>query len=128
MVIFSDMLPTSSSEAVVEYILFSPETLKEEAYISELEKYIAERLQISDYVITHKEFGVILMSKARFKRYLGEENRIINLGTAGGFTKPSNGYTFQFVQKHVAKVVNRLKENQSPAVGGHSPRKNVSLV
>lgn len=114
---FMYVLPTSPTEALVEYTLFSPETLKEEAYISELEKYIAERLQISDYEITHKEFGVIPMSKARFKRYLGKENRIINLGTAGGFTKPSTGYTFQFVQKHVAKVVNRLKENQSPAVG-----------
>ncbi|TVQ14026.1 MAG: lycopene cyclase [Bacteroidetes bacterium] len=114
---FMYVLPTSSTEALVEYTLFSPETLKEEDYISELEKYISERLQISEYEITHKEFGVIPMSKARFKRYLGEEKRIINLGTAGGFTKPSTGYTFQFVQKHVANVVNRLKKNQSPAVG-----------
>ena len=53
---------------------------------------------------------------ARFKRYMGAGNRIINIGTAGGFTKPSTGYTFQFVQKHLEQVAQRLKNGQSPAI------------
>ncbi len=113
---FMYVLPTSSTEALVEYTLFSERTLEEEEYITELENYIRDSLKISDYEITHREFGVIPMSKARFKRFQGEGNRIINLGTAGGFTKPSTGYTFQFVQKHVAQVAERLKRNQSPAI------------
>ncbi|MFW5726085.1 MAG: lycopene cyclase family protein, partial [Bacteroidota bacterium] len=32
------------------------------------------------------------------------------------FTKPSTGYTFQFVQKHLEQVAARLRANQSPAV------------
>jgi lycopene beta-cyclase len=113
---FMYVLPTSSTEALVEYTLFSERTLEEKEYITELENYIRDSLKISDYEITHREYGVIPMSKARFKRYQGKGNKIINLGTAGGFTKPSTGYTFQFVQKHVVQVAERLKRNQSPAI------------
>jgi lycopene beta-cyclase len=113
---FMYVLPTSSTDALVEYTLFSEKTLKEDEYIRELGKYIKNELKINDYEITHREFGVIPMTKARFKRYLGVENRIVNIGTAGGFTKPSSGYTFQFVQKHLAQVAERLKNNQSPAI------------
>ena len=113
---FMYVLPTSSTEALVEYTLFSEKTLKEEEYITELEKYIRDELKINNYEITHREFGVIPMTMARFKRYLGAGKRIINIGTAGGFTKPSSGYTFQFVQKHLTQVAERLKNGQSPAV------------
>ena len=36
------------------------------------------------------------------------ENRIINIGTAGGQTKGSSGYTFQFIQKHSEKIIDAL--------------------
>jgi lycopene beta-cyclase len=113
---FMYVLPTSSTDALVEHTLFSEKTLKEDEYIRELGKYIKNELKINDYEITHREFGVIPMTMARFKRYLGVENRIVNIGTAGGFTKPSSGYTFQFVQKHLTQVAERLKNNQSPAI------------
>jgi lycopene beta-cyclase len=113
---FMYVLPVSSTEALVEYTLFSEKTLKEEEYITELEKYIKDELKINNYEITHREFGVIPMTMARFKRYLGAGKRIINIGTAGGFTKPSSGYTFQFVQKHLLQVAERLKNGQSPAI------------
>ena len=113
---FMYVLPTTSTDALVEYTLFSEKTLKEEEYIRELEKYIQDELKVNDYEITHREFGVIPMSMARFRRYMGAGNRIINIGTAGGFTKPSTGYTFQFVQKHLEQVALRLKNGQSPAV------------
>ncbi|MFW5706698.1 MAG: lycopene cyclase family protein [Bacteroidota bacterium] len=113
---FMYVLPTSSTEALVEYTLFSEKTLQEEQYTSELENYIQNTLNVEQYEITHREFGVIPMSMARFKRTLGKSQRIINIGTAGGFTKPSTGYTFQFVQKHLEQVAARLRANQSPAV------------
>jgi lycopene beta-cyclase len=34
---------------------------------------------------------------------------VINIGTAGGFTKASTGYTFQFIQKDVAEIIANLK-------------------
>jgi len=113
---FMYVLPTSPHIALVEYTLFTERLLKEEEYETELKSYIKDKLGIVDYEITHTEFGVIPMSLAKFPAYLGKNKRIINIGTAGGYTKPSTGYTFQFVQKHVGQIVAQLIENQSPLV------------
>lgn len=113
---FMYMLPTSPDQALVEYTLFSEKVLKREEYERELKDYIETKLGISTYEVIHDEFGVIPMSLARFQRTADKEHRIINLGTAGGFTKASTGYTFPFVQKHLDKVVFNLKMGKSPAV------------
>lgn len=113
---FMYMLPTNPHEALVEYTLFSEEVLDREQYEAELKAYIQDKLQIDNFEITHEEFGIIPMSLARFDRSTGAGKRIINLGTAGGFTKASTGYTFSFVQKHLDKLVASLKQGQSPAL------------
>lgn len=113
---FMYMLPTSSQEALVEYTLFTERVLERKEYESELKKYIGDKLKIESFEIIHEEFGVIPMSLAQFDRSIGAEKRIINLGTAGGFTKASTGYTFYFVQKHLDDLVSSLKQGQSPAL------------
>lgn len=107
---FMYVLPTSKTEALIEYTLFTPKLIEKEAYDNALKKYIKEDLNIDKYSIKHQEFGVIPMSLANFKRT--ESNTIINIGTAGGFTKASSGYTFQFIQKNVSEIVLSLKNNQ----------------
>ena len=42
------------------------------------------------------------------------QNNIIHLGTAGGQTKGSSGYTFQFIQKHSAALVANLEKLGHP--------------
>lgn len=111
---FMYVLPTSSTEALVEYTLFSKSVLPKEEYQSALTDYIKDNLQISDYEITHIEFGIIPMSLAKFERKSDAFNRIINIGTAGGYTKASSGYTFQFVQKNTAQIVKNLLEQKNP--------------
>ncbi len=113
---FMYMLPTTPQEALVEYTLFSEKVLEREEYEAALNKYIREDLGIMEYEITHEEFGIIPMSLARFERSIGAEKRIINLGTAGGFTKASTGYTFYFVQKHLDNLLASLKQGKSPAL------------
>ena len=111
---FMYVLPTSETEALIEYTLFSPELLKKEDYKTAIKKYLKEDLAIENYEIQHTEFGVIPMTMAKFERFKSIESRIINIGTAGGFTKASSGYTFQFIQKNSEEIVNRLLENKSP--------------
>ncbi|PSL03345.1 lycopene cyclase family protein [Cecembia rubra] len=111
---FMYVLPTSENLALVEYTLFTERVLQEEAYESALKSYIQEKLGINEYEITHSEFGVIPMSLARFPAHVGKNKRIVNIGTAGGYTKPSTGYTFQFVQKHIGLIIERLKQNHPP--------------
>ncbi|SHM96105.1 lycopene cyclase family protein [Polaribacter sp. KT 15] len=107
---FMYVLPTSSTEALVEYTLFTPKLIEKEDYKKALVKYIKEDLKIEKYTITHEEFGIIPMSLANFKRTV--DKTIINMGTAGGFTKASSGYTFQFIQKNVSEIILDLKNNR----------------
>jgi len=109
---FMYVLPTSSTEALVEYTLFSPKVLDKEKYIFELKDYIKNELKIDKYSILHEEFGIIPMSLAKFEK--SPKKNIINIGTAGGFTKASSGYTFQFIQKNTAEIVENLKLGKSP--------------
>ncbi|WP_310992686.1 lycopene cyclase family protein [Aequorivita marina] len=113
---FMYVLPISATEALVEYTLFSPELLDKKQYKQELKQYIKDYLKIDEYELTHTEFGVIPMSLAKFSKTVGPEKRIINIGTAGGSTKASSGYTFQFVQKNTQNIVNSLRNNGHPNV------------
>ena len=36
----------------------------------------------------------------------------INIGTRGGATKPSSGYTFNFIQYQINKIVNQIKSKK----------------
>jgi lycopene beta-cyclase len=111
---FMYVLPLSAKEALVEYTLFSKKVLSKEQYKEALEKYIKDYLKIEEYEISHKEFGIIPMSLAHFSRSPNSEERIINIGTAGGFTKASSGYTFQFIQKNTKKILNNLRNGIHP--------------
>ena len=98
-----------------EYTLFTEKLLDKEDYRIALEKYIKEDLKIDNYEILHQEFGIIPMSLAKFLRNPKAEKRIINIGTAGGFTKASSGYTFQFIQKNTEKIIHNLLLGKSPS-------------
>lgn len=111
---FMYVLPTSPTEALVEYTLFSKEILQPDEYRIALEDYITNYLKINSYEISHTEFGVIPMSLANFDRNTNQNKNIINIGTAGGFTKASSGYTFQFIQKNTAQIVERLQNGENP--------------
>lgn len=118
---FMYVLPTSSTEALVEYTLFSKNILQKEAYKNALTHYIQNDLKIDQYEITHKEFGVIPMSLAQFERGSGCCGRVVNIGTAGGYTKASSGYTFHFVQKNTAQIIKNLRAEIPPV-----PQKSLS--
>ena len=118
---FIYVLPTNKNEALIEHTLFSKKILKKEEYEIELKKYITEYLNINEYEILQKESGVIPMSLASFERNPKSSKCIINIGTAGGYTKASSGYTFQFIQKNCAVIIKNLLKNIPP-----NPKKTIS--
>ena len=91
--------------AIVEYTLFTKELLQPHEYENCLYIYISSFLGITDFRLKEEEIGVIPMSSRRFNF---EENGIYNIGTAGGQTKASSGYTFQFIQKQSDQIVDAL--------------------
>jgi lycopene beta-cyclase len=116
---FFYVLPSSPTEALVEYTLFSEDLLDRPLYDQAIKNYLHDVLNISDYEIDEEEFGVIPMTNYRFPATQGKH--IINIGSAGGSSKPSSGYTFLRIQKHVQKIVAALEQNESPAISANSP-------
>lgn len=111
---FMYVLPTRHNEALVEYTLFTKNLLKEEAYTTQIKRYIKDKLQIKNYQVAHQEFGVIPMTKARFNTTVNRASNIINIGINGGYTKPSTGYTFKFAHKKVKAIADKLSKNEKP--------------
>ncbi|MEN9951683.1 MAG: hypothetical protein RLY85_2435 [Bacteroidota bacterium] len=110
---FVYVMPFSANRALVEYTLFTPALLDDAAYNSGLSNYMEQYLKIKDYRIVEEEFGVIPMTNHVFSP--GEGN-VVNIGTAGGQTKPSSGYTFRFIQKHTAAIVQALVHSAHPLI------------
>jgi lycopene beta-cyclase len=108
---FAYILPVSSTKALVEYTLFSKDLLPDETYETELKKYVNDFLQLKDYRVIEKEFGVIPMTNRKFPVY--ESTDRYNIGTSGGRTKASSGYTFQFIQKQSRQIVDCLANGHS---------------
>ncbi len=108
---FVYVLPTSPCQALVEYTIFSPNTLESAQYDQALDKYIQTYLGLNEYRVTHVESGVIPMTNAAFP--VGE-GAIVNIGTAGGATKASTGYTFSFIQKQCHDIASKLALGQLP--------------
>jgi lycopene beta-cyclase len=116
---FCYVLPFSSKKALVEYTLFSPQWLKAEQYDEGLRSYISEQLKIADYKILDEETGSIPMTNYPF---LPRQNNIINMGTAGGQTKGSSGYTFNFIQKHSKALVDQMINSGEPFIAPPAKR------
>jgi lycopene beta-cyclase len=109
---FMYVLPTDKRTALIEYTLFTEKLLDKDEYKKEIENYIDKYLNLTNYTIAETEFGVIPMSLAKFERHSKDNPHVYNIGTAGGFTKASSGYTFQFIQKHTKEIIASLKKNK----------------
>lgn len=119
---FCYVLPFNSKQALIEYTLFSSDLLEQDQYEAGLRSYINKALNISSFRILEKEFGVIPMTNFKFPSH---DNNIINIGTAGGQTKGSSGYTFNFIQKHSKAIVDSLIAKGNPFVKASAKRFNL---
>jgi len=104
---FMYVLPVSKNEALIEYTLFSAELLEKEEYESEIKNYI-QKLGIQTFEITEKEQGSIPMTCYPF--WKKNSKRVLNIGTAGGWTKASTGYTFKNSDKKSSQLIAFLQQ------------------
>ncbi|MBP8156995.1 MAG: lycopene cyclase [Flavobacterium sp.] len=106
---FMYVLPTSENEALLEYTLFSKDLLAKEEYETEIKNYI-QKIGITEYEIIEKEQGNIPMTCYPFWQH--NSKNILNIGSTGGWTKASTGYTFKNTVKKSKVLVQFLsKEN-----------------
>lgn len=109
---FGYVLPFDSHTALVEYTVFSAELLPPEAYDAGLREYLGRWLGIKRYEIQQTESGIIPMTDAPFSRQ--PSPHVMNIGMAGGRTKPSTGYTFQRIQKQSRSIARALIATGQP--------------
>lgn len=104
---FMYVLPFSEDTALVEYTLFSKDLLPMTEYETAIEDYLLNHLNSPAYEILEQERGSIPMTCFDFTK--NNTERITFIGTAGGWAKPSTGYTFMNTSKKVPLLVSNLK-------------------
>jgi len=109
---FFYVLPFSPTKALVEYTLFSPSTLPGPRYQKALEAYIGQQIGAKHYTVVQKEQGVIPMTNYPFKYYASPN--VFKIGTAGGFTKPTTGYTFRQCQLKAQAIAHSFAQTGKP--------------
>ncbi|NJP99020.1 lycopene cyclase family protein [Streptomyces zingiberis] len=109
---FGYVLPTSPYEALVEYTEFSRSVLTPEGYERALRHYTREVLGVDRYEVTGTEQGVIPMTDGRYPRQAAPA--VFRIGTAGGATRPSTGYTFAAVQRQTRAIAAAYHQGRTP--------------
>ena len=117
---FMYVLPTSKTEALVEYTLFSEKLLPQEEYEKAIELYL-KKLGTENYGIIEKEEGSIPMTCYPF--WKKNTKRVLNIGTAGGWTKASTGYTFKNADKKSSDLVEFIQEKDFEMKSFHKKSK-----
>lgn len=109
---FFYLLPTSAHTALVELAIFSNNHLSKAAYDDLIGSYLREQWpRLGAYQIEEAETGVIPMTDHPFRP---QDGRIVYLGTAGGDTRASTGYTFWNIQQRLDRLVPRLEQGATP--------------
>ncbi len=103
-------LPFKKNRALIETTWLSKMDGKSlNDYDIQLEKYIKETLKIKNYKINYQEEGAIPLFYPLNKT---DKNKI-NIGSAGGMTRLSTGYTFLNIQDHSKYITNNIEKIQN---------------
>ena len=109
---FMYVLPFDKHTCLVEHTYFSQYFVPENTYDNALKEYCNRHYGDGKWKVDEVEKGVIPMSTAKLRSKSGKQ--IIPIGTQGGFTKASSGYTFYFVQKAADRMIDEIKKNRIP--------------
>jgi lycopene beta-cyclase len=120
---FGYLLPVSARYALVEYTEFSPARLPDAAYDAALRGYAGLLgLDLTALRLREVEEGVIPMTDGPFVRR--PSARVVRLGTAGGATRPSTGFTFSAMLRQADQVARALAAGRPPVPAPAYPRRH----
>ena len=103
---FIYVLPIDKHNALVEYTLFSENLLHFDDYETGIKAYLDSK-GIIEYEIKEKEQGNIPMTCFPFEKL--NCRSLLHIGTAGGWTKASTGYTFMNTRRNIERLIPFLK-------------------
>lgn len=113
-VAFMYVLPFDYDKALLEYTVFSAEPLDKGLYQEKIDSYIMDKFELheNEYVLKREEYGEIPMEiRPHIPWY---DKNVINMGTVGGHTKPSTGYTFTRIQKYAQQQAEKILNGDRP--------------
>ena len=100
-------LPYSKNKALIETTWLSKmNDNSQKDYDNQIKEYIEKHLKVKNYEITYKEEGAIPL----FYPFYKKERNKINIGTAGGMTRLSTGYTFLNIQEHSKYIRENIED------------------
>ena len=105
-------LPFSKTKALIDTTWFSNlNNTSLNDYDIQLKDYVENKLKIKNYKINYKETGAIPLFHPNNIKKLNQ----IEIGTAGGMTRLSTGYTFLNIQeqsKYIRKNIENIKDTK----------------
>ena len=105
-------LPFSKTKALIETTWISDlNNTSLNDYDIQLKDYVEDKLKIKNYKINYKETGAIPLFHPNNIKKLNQ----IEIGTAGGMTRLSTGYTFLNIQeqsKYIRKNIENIKDTK----------------
>ncbi|AXO81673.1 lycopene cyclase [Olleya aquimaris] len=117
---FMYVLPTAKNKALIEFTYFTENLVEEKTYDKYIKQYISQYLKIKNYNIIETEAGQIPMTTFPFDSY--NTRSVTKIGTAGGWVKPSTGYSFKNTEHKVSLIISNLKNNKIPSSGLHKSK------
>jgi lycopene beta-cyclase len=110
-VAFFYVLPEAPDRALIEHTAFSlhrrPRSFHDDHVRARLDE-----LGAGEVTVTRTEYGSIPMEDRRIRQRWGEH--VWNLGTVGGMTKPTTGYTFQRIHAQTRHLVSTWAAHGRP--------------
>ena len=102
---FMYVLPYTQTEALIEYTLFSKELLDKSDYEDAIRDYLQDK-NITDYQLIEVEQGSIPMCSYPF--WENNSKNVHFIGSAGGWTKASTGFTFKNINRKTTALVEHI--------------------
>jgi lycopene beta-cyclase len=117
---FFYVLPDAPDRALVEHTLFSLHPQHRAFYDEHIRAHL-DRLGAGDVTVTRTEYGVIPMEDRPLRQRWGKH--VWNIGTVGGMTKPTTGYTFQRIHDQTRHLVSSWATTGVPSPRPSPPRR-----
>ena len=102
---FMYVLPYTQTEALIEYTLFSKDLLDKSEYEDAIRDYLQDK-NITDYQLIDVEQGSIPMCSYPF--WENNTKNVHWVGSAGGWTKASTGFTFKNINRKTIALANHI--------------------
>lgn len=109
---FMYLLPFSPTQALIENTYIQPvsaEQIMPEQHRQEISTFLAEMLSWDNFAVVREEAGAIPMTTAPFPK---REGRVFYIGTAGGCSRPSSGYTFTRIQEQCRQIADAVQSKK----------------